>query len=96
VTAVRHLVAFRVPDPANLDELLRLLETMKTMDGVRSHQVERDLGLHPPAYDVLLITEHDSEGALAAFRADPRHTAVAKQLSEISDSRVTIDHPLEV
>lgn len=90
--AVRHLVAFRVPDARNLEGVIDILRTFTDMDGVSSMRVERDLGLHPRAYDVLLVSEHDSVEDLARFRRDPEHLLAADRLSELADARVTIDH----
>lgn len=94
MSRVRHLVAFRVPEKIDVERVIEILGTFSEMDGVASARVERDLGVHPPAYQVLLVTEHESVDELARFRRDPAHTAAAEKLTALADSRVTVDHSI--
>ena len=95
MTRIRHLVMFRVPEQRNLAEVESILEGFDRFAGVLSVRVERDLGFHPPAWDLLLVTEHADADALWEFRADPAHKAAALILSELSDARATIDHKVQ-
>ncbi len=95
---IRHIVAWNLipTDPA---ERTNTFEQMKTqieglvgvVPGLRSAKVSRDVGTTAGNWDVVLISEHDDEEALAVYQQHPEHVTVAGYTRSVTKDRVAID-----
>lgn len=86
-----HIVVFRAESDQAADAAAAELETLVSLDTLEALTVERDLGLHPPAYDLALLTAHQDAEQLARFRQDPRHLSVVESLAALVPVRATVD-----
>ncbi len=95
---IRHIVAWNLvaTDPA---ERTNTFEQMKAkieglvgvVPGLRSATVSRDVGTTAGNWDVVLISEHDDEEALAVYQQHPEHVVVAGFTRSVTKDRVAID-----
>lgn len=88
---VVHVVVFRAESDEAADAAAAQLKTLASLDTLEALTVERDLGLHPPAYDLALLTAHRDAEQLARFRQDPRHLSVVESLDTLVPIRATVD-----
>lgn len=99
---IRHIVEFRLTalDAAQReidargirDRLTSLLQVIPT---VRSITVGTDLGIVAGHWDVVLVSEHDSESHLAAYQIHPAHRAAVEWISTVVSERATVDYEYE-
>jgi len=99
---IRHIVEFRLSadDPAQRardargihDRLTALLGVVPT---VRTLTVASDLGLVSGHWDVVLVSEHETNEDLEAYQAHPAHRAAAAWISTVVSDRATVDYELE-
>lgn len=96
---IRHIVEFTLSaeDPAQRvldaqgihDHLTALMGVVPT---VRSIEVAPDLGLVSGHWDVVLVSEHDSNADLEAYQAHPAHREAAAWISTVVNDRATVDY----
>ena len=96
---IRHIVEFRLSadDPpqraadarAIQDRLTSLLGVVPT---VRAITVAPDLGLVGGHWDVVLVSEHDSNADLEAYQSHPAHREAAAWVSTVVSDRATVDY----
>ena len=94
MSGIRHVVMFKAHRREDVESIVALLESLAELPSVRHLDVERDLGLHPPAFHLVFITDHAGDAELAEFRADPRHLEVVAQLKALVAERATVDYRL--
>ena len=96
---IRHIVEFRlaaddpgqrVLDARGIHDHLTALEGV--VPTVRSIAVAPDLGLVGGHWDVVLVSEHDSNVDLEAYQAHPAHQAAAAWVSTVVSDRATVDY----
>ena len=95
MTQIQHVVAFRAKERGHIPRVVELARSLASCAGVEALVVHEDLGLHTPAFHVLLVSRHESPEALAAFRADEDHLRIARELVELTESRATVDFALD-
>lgn len=88
---VVHIVVFRAESAEAADAAEAALASLASLDTLESLTVERDLGLHPPAYDLALLTVHRDAEQLRRFREDPGHLSVVRTIAELVPGRATVD-----
>lgn len=89
---VTHVVMYRLHDPNELDEVVERLRGMAgRIPSLRSVRAGRDVNRGPNAHELVLITEHDSTEALAAYQQDPYHREIVAWLSEKIRDRAVVD-----
>jgi hypothetical protein len=96
---IRHIVEFklaaddsqqRATDARGIhDHLTALLNVVST---VRAITVAPDLGMVGGHWDVVLISEHDSNADLEAYQAHPAHREAAAWISTVVSDRATVDY----
>jgi hypothetical protein len=98
---IRHIVVFTLSadDPAQKREDARAmkqrLETLASViPGVRRLEVGADLGLVPGHWDVVLVSEHDSNAALEAYQVHPEHVAAAEFVRSVVRDKACVDYEL--
>lgn len=89
---VLHVVMWRFNDPADIDGAIERLRALDgTVAGATSVRVGRNQNAGPHAYELVLISEHESFEDVAAYQADPQHQEVAAWLSERVADRAVVD-----
>jgi hypothetical protein len=72
----------------------RLEALASVIPGVQRLDVDFDLGKVPGHWDVVLVSEHDSNEALEAYQVDPRHVEVVRFVSSVVRQRAVVDHEI--
>lgn len=89
---ITHVVLYRLHDPEDLDEAIARLRGMAgRIPSLRSVRAGRDSNSGPAAFELVLITEHDSAEALAAYQQDPYHREIVAWLSPKIRDRAVVD-----
>jgi Stress responsive A/B Barrel Domain len=95
---IRHIVAWNLTatDPAERTTTFEQLKAnieglVGVVPGLNSAVVSRDVGTTSGNWDVVLISEHDDEEALAVYQQHPEHVVVAGFTRSITKDRVCID-----
>ncbi|MDP9025975.1 MAG: Dabb family protein [Actinomycetota bacterium] len=96
---IRHIVEFRLaaddPDQRALDAggiHKRLTALVGVVPTVRSIEVAADLGLVGGHWDVVLVSDHDSNADLESYQSHPAHRAAADWISTVVSDRATVDY----
>jgi hypothetical protein len=96
---IRHIVEFRLSatEPAQrvLDaEFIReqLTDLVGVVPTVRSIIVAPDLGLVKTHWDVVLVSEHDSNAHLEAYQSHPAHVEAAALVATVVADRAIVDY----
>lgn len=99
---IQHVVAFRLSAEdtegkrrqSNLAQAeLRKLDS-RQIAGLLDLQVRPDLGKDSTHWDLVLVSHHESETALAEYMAHPLHIAVAKEVATHVTEKAIIDSAL--
>jgi hypothetical protein len=89
---LHHVVALRVPDPVQAEELASRLNALKDLiPDIRSYAAGVDVVQSPVSYEVGLHSTFDDVEALERYRAHPAHQAVLQLIAEVSTDRVAVD-----
>ena len=89
---LHHIVALRVPDPVQAEELASRLNALKDLiPEIRSYTAGVDVVATPVSYEVGLHSTFDDAEALERYRAHPAHQAVLQLIAEVSTERVAVD-----
>jgi hypothetical protein len=95
---IRHIVAWNLTatDPAertsDFEQLKANLEGLAgVVPGLRSIAVSRDIGIASGNWDVVLISEHDDEEALAVYQQHPDHVVAAGFTRSVTKDRACVD-----
>jgi quinol monooxygenase YgiN len=73
----------------------RMAPLAAQIPGVLSMEVGFDLGRVPGHWDVVLVSEHESNAALEAYQADPRHREVIEFVNSVVRAKACVDHDLD-
>jgi hypothetical protein len=99
---IQHVVAFRLSaadkegkhqQSALAQKELRKLNNSR-IPGLLDLQVRPDLGKDNSHWDLVLVSHHESESALADYMAHPIHIAVAKEVATHVAEKAIIDSAL--
>src|SRR3712207_4009221 len=95
---IRHIVAWNLTatDPAERTTTFEQLKAnieglVGVVPGLKSAVVSRDVGTTSGNWDVVLVSEHDDEEALAVYQQHPEHVVVAGFTRSVTKDRVAID-----
>lgn len=89
---VTHIVMWRFTDPGDIDEAVeRLRGMMGHVAGLRGLRVGRNQNSGSSAFELVLISEHDSFEELAAYASDPVHQEIVAWMSERVADRAVVD-----
>lgn len=98
---IRHVVVFTLSaedeaqkrkDAEAMKE--RLEGLVSVVPDVRSLDVGFDLGLVPGHWDVILVSEHDSNAALEAYQVHPEHVAAAEFVGTVVRDKACVDYEI--
>lgn len=92
---IRHVVMWKLHDPADAPAFKALLDGCRTLvPGI----VEFEVGLRTEGFDaiadVVLISTFTDAAALDAYQNHPQHKAVSAQVGPMRESRLMLDYPL--
>ncbi|MFC0678514.1 Dabb family protein [Lysobacter korlensis] len=95
---IRHIVAWNLvaTDPAErttaFEQVKAQLEGLGgVVPGLRSISVSRDVGATAGNWDIVLVSEHDDEEALAVYQQHPDHVVAAGFTRSVTKDRVSVD-----
>ena len=95
---IRHVVLWKLSssDPGqrrrDADGMReRLGALVGVVPGLRSLTVAPDLGAADGNWDVMLLSEHDDEDALAAYQVHPAHVEAAAYVRSVVQARACVD-----
>ena len=89
---ITHVVLWRFNDPADIDGAIAKLRALDgAVPGLRSLRVGRNRNEGASAFELVLLTEHESFGDLATYAADPTHQQVVSWMSERVADRAVVD-----
>lgn len=96
---IRHVVAWKLKpeaDPATaIEEMRAALEGLVgVVPGLSSLTVRADLGAVETNWDAVLISEHDSADAVAAYQTHPAHIEAAAVPRQYADQRAVVDYEI--
>jgi Stress responsive A/B Barrel Domain len=97
---VRHVVMWRLRDQAEgADRATNALRVKAALEGLRGRipgllrlEVGIDFNRSPAAWDVVLVSEHESRAALEAYQVHPEHVRAAEFIGKVRSDRAVIDH----
>jgi len=91
---VRHIIMWRLKErtPESKETMRNVLLGMKgKIPGLRSIEVGSNINATEAAYDVVLVTAHDTPAALDAYQAHPEHIKVKAYTSQASVAKAVVD-----
>ncbi len=89
---ITHVVMWRFNDPADIDEAMARLRALDgEVSGLRSLRVGRNRNEGASAFELVLMTEHESFEDLATYAGDPDHQEVVAWMSERVADRAVVD-----
>lgn len=93
-----HIVFFKLKDRSqrSVGKARDVLLGMKgRIPQLRHLEVGSDLLHSERSYDIALVTKFDSLAALEAYQKHPLHVEVAKYMTSVRESSVTVDYESE-
>lgn len=98
---IRHIVTFKFTQQARSDrnasiqQLRSALEPLAaSVPGVRSLEIGIDDLVIDGHWDAVLISQHDSFDALAAYQVHPEHQAALQVVAELVESKSVVDYSI--
>ena len=96
---IRHIVEFKLAsdDPAQMVEdaagiRSRLSALVGVVPGLQSVEVGNDLGLVDTHWNVVLVSEHDSNADLEGYQAHPAHKEASAWIATVTSDRKIVDY----
>ena len=89
---IKHIVAFKLRDPADALDMKAILMGLKYEPLVRHWEVGINSGNSGKPYDVVIYSEFDSMADLLTFRDGARHTEVKHAIAGFIETSGTIDY----
>ena len=97
---VKHVVMWRLKAEAegagkaeNAARIKAGLEALRgRVPGLLSLEVGLNVEPSAAAYDLVLLTAHESPEALAAYQAHPEHARIAELIGKVRSERVVVDY----
>ncbi len=92
---IKHIVLWKLKDPADAAHFKALLDTCKDLvPGMIAFEVAvRTEALEANA-DVALYSVFESKAALDAYQIHPEHKAVSAELGPLRDTRTVLDYAM--
>lgn len=89
---VTHVVMWRFNDPADIDDAVARLRSLNgVVAGATSVRVGRNENSGANAFELVLVSEHDSFADLSVYQADPLHQEVVAWMSDRVATRAVVD-----
>lgn len=94
---IKHVVMFKLENPTqeNLQGAKELILAMSgKIEGLNTLEVGLNVVESPRAYDIVLISTHDSLDALKIYATHPVHMPVVEHMRTICTSIVSVDYEM--
>ncbi|MCZ7373134.1 MAG: Dabb family protein [Candidatus Methanoperedens sp.] len=92
---ITHIVLFKLKDRSagSIKKAKDILSGMKgKIPQLRHHEVGVDVLHSERSYDLALVTKFDSLAELQNYQAHPVHVEVAKYMTSVRESSITVDY----
>jgi quinol monooxygenase YgiN len=90
---IRHIVMWRLKDPADAPRFKELLDSC---EGLVPGMAEFEVGIRREGLeanvDVVLVSKFHDSASLDAYQHHPHHKAVSAQLGPLRDTRSVLDY----
>ena len=89
---VKHVVMWKLRDISDGDEVVKRLKNLEgRIPGLISIDAGTDINKGSAAWDVVLISEHESPEALDSYQNHPDHVKVKDFIGSVTSERVVVD-----
>ncbi|MEG1616474.1 MAG: Dabb family protein [Bacteroidales bacterium] len=95
---IKHVLLFKLREMETPELKMEIMLEIKTrLEGLKAvipaiHSIEVGINANPKeSYDIALISEHQDWDALATYRDDPHHVAVAQFIAQYREERACAD-----
>lgn len=89
---IKHVVMWKLKNLSDGDEVVRRLKNLEgRIPGLISIDAGTDINRSSAAYDVVLISEHESREALESYQVHPDHVEVKEFIGSVVNERVVVD-----
>jgi len=95
---ITHIVLFKLKDRSagSIKKAKDILSGMKgKIPQLRHHEVGVDVLHSERSYDLALVTKFDSLAELQNYQAHPVHVEVARYMTSVRESSITVDYEWE-
>ncbi len=93
---MKHIVMWKIKDEnkeENAKKIKQLLEALKgKIDGIISMEVGINTGKADTSYDVVLVSEFESQKALDDYQVNPIHLEAAGFVRSVAVKRAVVDY----
>lgn len=94
---IRHVVMWKLPDDeqkeANAQKMKEKLEALPELIGeLKDLEVGINVKESEAAYDVVLISDFDTENDLQVYAGHPKHQEVVEFINSVVSERVVVDY----
>jgi DNA-directed RNA polymerase subunit H (RpoH/RPB5) len=89
---IKHVVMWKLNNISDGDEVVKKLKNLEgRIPGLISIDAGTDTNKSTSAYDVVLISRHESQEALDSYQVHPEHLEVKKFIGSVVKERVVVD-----
>lgn len=90
---IKHIVAFKLKNPADAETVKSHLKTLEgAIDVIRAWEVGINIGNSSKPYEVVVYSVFDSLHELDIFRDHPKHVEVKNAIAGYLETSGTIDY----
>ncbi|MBN2655877.1 MAG: Dabb family protein [Spirochaetales bacterium] len=91
---ISHVVMWKLKDISDGDEVVRRLKSLDgRIPGLISIEAGADTNRSEAAWDVVLVSTHDSKEALDSYQVHPEHVEVRNFIGSVASERAVVDFP---
>ena len=97
---IKHIVMWTVKetDRSRKENIQLVKDKLMTLpaliDGIKGYEVGINSFASPAAYDVVLISEFNTQHDLDLYRDHPEHVKVADFVAQVRDQRAVVDYEI--
>ncbi|MBB6481036.1 Dabb family protein [Spirochaeta isovalerica] len=89
---ISHVVMWKLKNISEGDEVVRRLKNLEgKIPGLISIEAGADTNRSDAAWDVVLISTHESKDALDSYQVHPDHMEVKKFIGSVAAERAVVD-----
>jgi len=89
---IKHVVMWKLKNISDGDETVKKLKNLEgRIPGLISIDAGTDTNKGSAAFDVALISRHDSQEALNSYQDHPEHVEVKNFIGSVVNERVVVD-----
>ena len=89
---IKHVVMWKLKNISDGDEVVKKLKNLEgRIPGLISIDAGTDTNRSSSAYDVVLISRHETREALDSYQKHPEHVVVKNYIGSVVKERVVVD-----